>query len=138
MTPSPLSQSRKITQEIEDQKPFEGWLWLVVVHQWVGVSSWCLVFVGALHGESVLSLWTVAVILSFWLSNTWLMHKRRALFVWMFLVQTFFEFGIWVLAAERDSEIYGAAIGSLIFAAYIVLSERSRKTFTRTMEEPTC
>ncbi len=137
MTPSPLPRSRKITQETRGPEAFKGLIWVVILHQWAGVLTWGLVFAAALHGESVLSLWTVGVILALWLGNTWLMHKRRGLFVWMFLVQTFVEFWLLVFDAKKDSDIIGAGIGALILACYVVLSERSQNTFTRTMEEPT-
>lgn len=137
MTPSPLSQSRKITQELEETKPFKGFLWVVVIHQWVGVLGWTLAFMTACTGDSLLVLWMAFVFLMLWAGNCWLMHKRRALFVWMFLVQTFFEFGLLVPLAERDSDIIGWGFGALILAVYVVFGYRPTQTFTRTMEEPT-
>lgn len=137
MTPSPLSQSRKITQDTLGPEPFQGWVWLIVVHQWAGVLGWGLALLTASAGDSLLVFWMASVLLMLWGGNCWLMHKRRTAFIWVLLVQTFFEFGIWVLAAEKDSEIYGAAIGSLILGSYAFLGFRPSQTFTRTMEEPT-
>lgn len=137
MTPSPLPRSRKITQEIEGPEAFGGWLWIVVIRQWL------LIFWAVSTLEGVISNGLAAgavLFFGFWLclvsGTTWLMHKRRRVFVWIYLVQVFVEF-LLLSQGSPDTAIYGYGIGALILACYVVLSERSQTTFTRTMEEPT-
>ena len=137
MTPSTLPQSRKITQE-KSLDGLGGLMGFVVAIQWAGFLDWSLSLVTVISdwGEPLLIL-IVAFYWSLWGGNTWLMHKRRKAFQWMFFAQICLQFPLLAFTATRDSEVFGYGIAAIGFMAYVFFSERSQKTFTRTMEEPT-